>query len=82
MYASRTRGSLISPTLSNNVRALDIIGNKNILPANKREKARKIRKDMRKKKRKDFFTILFPFFLFFASVRVYSRANILISNNV
>ena len=55
---------------------------KNILPANKRENARKIRKDMRKKKRKDFFTILFPFFLFFASVRVYSRANILISNNV
>jgi len=35
---------------------------KNILPANKREKARKIRKDMRKKKRKDFFTILFSFF--------------------
>jgi len=55
---------------------------KNILPANKREKARTIRKDMRKKKRKDFFTILFPFFLLFASVRVYSRANILISNNV
>ncbi len=43
---------------------------KNILPANKREKARKIRKDMRKKKRKDFFTILFSLFLFFASVRL------------
>jgi len=40
------------------------------LPANKREKARKIRKDMRKKKRKDFFTILFYFFIFFASVRL------------
>ena len=41
---------------------------KNIFPANKREKARKIRKDMRKKKR--FFYNFISFFSFF---RVRSR---------